>query len=233
MMQRKTPQKRNDRRAAHAARPLRSRERGAAVFIVMLAITLLTGLGIWAARSASLVDTASGYSRQALQTQYVADLGIETTTAFLANGAADQFVTKAEREGLVCPQNQGVTNAFCYPFDPVTIHGGLATGTPPLAAPATTVAGESSLGPYAANPASEVVGDFIVEMTDKGPAGPLPGAEQDDVNSNIRQASVTLTAIATVRPKRTAAAGQCDPLAAAVAGRQTLRATAIVAPLFH
>jgi hypothetical protein len=204
------------------------------VFIVMLVITLLTALGIWAARSASLVDAGSGYSRQALQAQYVADLGVEATSAFLANGSADLFVTKAEREQLKCTENMTLLpGAFCYPFDPGTLQAGF-TG-PMLPAPAASGSagvGTGSLAPFGLGPGN-VTGDFIVEMTDKGPPGPLPGAEQDDVNSTIRQASVTLTAIATVRPATTAPTGQCDPLAASVAGRQTLRATTVVAPLFH
>ncbi len=47
-------------------------ERGAAVFIVVMVIALLTAIGIVAARTASLVDTAAGYDRQATQTMYLA-----------------------------------------------------------------------------------------------------------------------------------------------------------------
>ena len=56
-------------------------QRGAAVFVVALAIVLLSGLGAWAMQTARLVDQASGYGRSALQTQYVAELGATAGTA--------------------------------------------------------------------------------------------------------------------------------------------------------
>lgn len=58
----------------HRSRSRRS-ERGAAVFIVMMVITLLTAIGVFAARSASLVDAATGYERQAIQAQYLSEYG--------------------------------------------------------------------------------------------------------------------------------------------------------------
>ena len=46
-----------------ARRARRGRERGAAVFIVVLLISMLLGIGMFAARSASLSTATSGHER--------------------------------------------------------------------------------------------------------------------------------------------------------------------------
>lgn len=220
-------------RSGTLLRARRRSERGMAVFIVMLAITLLTGLGIWASRSASLVDIASGNSRQALQSQYIADLGIEATSAFMADNRGDEFIKIAaanqySSNPVTCTQNKDAANAFCHWFDPAELQA--AFGSAHLIAPASSATpGEASLGPFVQS--AELTGDFIVEMTDKGPAVPPPGTEVGDVNP-ITQVSVVLTAFGTVRPVSTASAGECDPLGASISGRQTLQATTIVSPVF-
>ena len=66
----------------------RSEERGAALFVVVLVLTLLTAVGLFAAQSATLVDQASGYSRQASQTSYLAEYGTLLATTELGSGAA-------------------------------------------------------------------------------------------------------------------------------------------------
>ena len=81
----------------------RAPQRGAAVFVVMLVITLLTALGIFAVRSASLSTMASGFNRQLTQTHYVADyavlsmvgelgLNAQVHSTNMTNGTNDQCV---------------------------------------------------------------------------------------------------------------------------------------------
>ncbi len=225
------------RGAALAKLRSRRKQRGAAVFVIAMVLTLLTGLGLWATRSASLVDVAAGNSRQALQAQYVADLGVETTTALLAAGLADKYVNDAKSGTFVCKENNpNLPTGFCYLFYFAEIESsldGIETGAKLISGAHATNAGESSLGPYIQG-TSDVVGDFVVEMTDLGPAGPLEGTEQDDVNSSIRQASVVFTSIANVRPNVAGAdPSECDTLASSVTDRQMMRASAVVAPLFR
>ena len=62
---------------------LRGTERGAALFVVVMVITLLTAVGIFAARSTSLVDAATGYGRQAAQTLALADYGAKLVASEL------------------------------------------------------------------------------------------------------------------------------------------------------
>jgi Tfp pilus assembly protein PilX len=63
---------------------MRSGERGAAVFVVMMAVLLLTALGVWAMRSAALTNTATGYQRASAQALFTAELGVVAGTGYLA-----------------------------------------------------------------------------------------------------------------------------------------------------
>ena len=49
----------------------RASERGAAVFVVVLVLTLLSALGLFAVRSATSTNLSAGYSRQMTQTHYM------------------------------------------------------------------------------------------------------------------------------------------------------------------
>ena len=69
----------------------RPAERGAALFVVVMVITLLTAVGIFAARSTSLVDAATGYGRQASQTIALADYGAKLVATELGEGRARAY----------------------------------------------------------------------------------------------------------------------------------------------
>ncbi|WP_433935083.1 hypothetical protein AB3662_10600 [Sorangium cellulosum] len=67
---------------ASIARSLRrSRERGAAVFIVVLVITMLTAIGLFAAHAATLSTIASGHARRMTQTHYLAEYAMQLALA--------------------------------------------------------------------------------------------------------------------------------------------------------
>lgn len=53
-----------------------ARKRGTAIFVVVMVITLLTAVGIFATRSAALATTSAGYIRQSAQNHYVDELGV-------------------------------------------------------------------------------------------------------------------------------------------------------------
>jgi hypothetical protein len=90
-------------------------ERGAAIFVVVMVITLLTGIGVYAAHSASMVDTATGYARQSSQAQ-----GLSIYASLLAASELDQGRTAAillqmDRRTEICPSNPtGAPNLPCY-----------------------------------------------------------------------------------------------------------------------
>lgn len=54
-------------------RHVRPEERGAAIFVVVLVVTLLTALGVFAIRTTSFVTTAAGHNRRAAQSTHVAE----------------------------------------------------------------------------------------------------------------------------------------------------------------
>ena len=216
----------------------RRRQRGAAVFVVVLVITLLSALGVWAARSATMVDVATGHSRQALQVQYLADMGLQTTTAFMANGLANEFVRLGRLGAERCTQGLDPTvfmrTPFCYPFFSNDLNRAFAQS---LLVMNATAHGQNSLGhlgkDYLGSNVGNLRGDFVVEMTDIGPAPPCRGCELDDVNTTVKQASVILTAIAAVHPDGVLAGNACTELGSSTAGRQMMRGHAVIGPIFQ
>ena len=73
----------------------RGRQRGTAVFIVVLMLTMLLGIGMFAARSAALATASSGNIRQATQTRYAADYAILLATAKLSDGGSQSYLNQA------------------------------------------------------------------------------------------------------------------------------------------
>jgi hypothetical protein len=64
---------------------VRCNERGATIFVVVLVITLLSGIGLFAARVTGSVDAATGYARQAAQAKGLALFATQMSAAVLAN----------------------------------------------------------------------------------------------------------------------------------------------------
>jgi len=94
-------------------------ERGAAVFVVMMAVLVLTGVGVWSIRSASLTDLASGNARAGAQTLSLAEMAIVSGATYLstpsmadaqhsaaaeaeANGAAETDDCWSVQDGEYC-----------------------------------------------------------------------------------------------------------------------------------
>ncbi|XXX80000.1 hypothetical protein WMF30_14620 [Sorangium sp. So ce134] len=72
------------RRRAHA--------RGAAVFIVVLVITMLTAIGLFAAHAATLSTIASGHERRMTQTHYLTEYAMQLVIAEIEQkGGLDAF----------------------------------------------------------------------------------------------------------------------------------------------
>lgn len=87
------------------ARRARSGERGAALFIVVLVIVLVSAIGIFAVRVSSLLQVASGYSRRATSAAYVAELA---TNVILADQSDDPT---SYQKCLIQPTNNCVETA--------------------------------------------------------------------------------------------------------------------------
>jgi hypothetical protein len=89
-------------------RRARSNERGTALFVVVLVITLLTGVGIYAVHTTALVDRAAGQSNQAAQAAYAAELATLVAVAHLSTIEGGVRAKEAESGLSECFGNQGI-----------------------------------------------------------------------------------------------------------------------------
>jgi len=208
-------------------------ERGAAVFVVMLVITLLTALGIFAVRSSSLSTMASGFNRQLTQTHYVADyavvsvvgdlgLNAQVHSTMMASGANDQCVGYTQ---MLASNGQPTCTQLGYNDLNKIVKANNPQNQllqPPGGVyPVSVVPG--SLGP------APLEGDMRVEVTDWHPAWPpLPG--NDAVTNKLGYAMVTVSATGLVRPKQLVA-NQWDTASASAAGVESGRAHVVLGPV--
>jgi hypothetical protein len=210
----------------HSFQVRRAREeRGAAVFVVIMAITILTAVGLFAAHSATLVDEAAGYNRLARQTQQLAELGTVTAAAELSAGAADEYRRIMMSGKQTCVANAGVAGKPCYHFDYATLNAKTKTlANESLSKdPTGTVENVIARG--------DVRGDFIVELTDPGQPGPVPGMGDDQV-----YIQVVGTTTAYVRPVGVPACSDSSVTEtgtgnASVTAMQSMRAHLLIGPV--
>ena len=193
----------------------RASQRGAALFVVVLVLTLLTAVGLFAAQSATLVDRASGYSRQAAQTAYLAELGVLASAAELGSGSAGAYRERMLSPTDECRMNVGIDQE--------------GIGKPPCLV--------FKLGDFAVPSGDPVVDtslmsltpDLVVEVTDPGPAGaPVAGTDLSGTGSSFGYMKVTATTIAQVRPS---GGTGCVDNFAVVAAQQMTRAHIVVGPV--
>lgn len=206
----------------------RSNQRGAAVFVVMMAIVVLTGVGVWAVHLAGLTDAASGYNRAAAQTLYTSELGVIAGTAYLSiPGFADANYAQADLD-----QANGTADScwsveageFCKSMPMVDIDTTIEEETADFDTARKILdlsSAEGSLGPVA----NVLEGNFILEMTEPRTAL-IEGMEAGDRSYQI----VTLTSYGLVRPRH---ANFCTDAGSqnALASRMAMRAHMVVGPL--
>ena len=148
------------------ARPLHG-QRGAAVFIVVMVLTLLTAVGIFAVRSASMADVAAGYDREAAQASLVAQYATTATAAYLASTAGSTAIASM-KPSLYCQSNMKL-NASCYKMGSGTLEASV------LAASGEDLFETSS---SSLNANGRTVADFVVEFTEAANTGvPMPGGQ--------------------------------------------------------
>ncbi|GMV18071.1 MAG: hypothetical protein HS104_15550 [Polyangiaceae bacterium] len=195
----------------------RKHQSGAAVFVVVLAITLLTAVGVFALRSASLVDQAAGYDRQASQTLYVSELAGRAVAAEVGDGAARTYIDKVANSSAVTEEcfvnrkldpnslDPNITFLPCYKLFLNEIGQRVDAKFPgnKLLEPQSAAAG-GSLGPQldATGTIQPMEGVFVVEMTDPAESTPTPGSAVGGNNpaNTFRDVQLTFTAFAQVRP---------------------------------
>lgn len=211
----------------------RREQRGAAVFIVVMVITLLTSVGIYAAYSTTLVDQASGHARQALQTQYVAEYGALSVSAELGSGAASVYLNQMASGTEDCRATRDLSgNPPCQKIFMTELSGNVPSGAK-LLEPASQTEPGSLGGPVnlAGADSFGLQGNFVVEMTDPQSGMPVVGTDVGGTGPKFDYVEVTLSSIGQVLPTAEANLANCDADAAAVAGTQQLRSHVVVGPI--
>jgi hypothetical protein len=208
----------------------RSQERGAAIFIVVMVMTLLTAVGVLAIRRASMTDAAVGYARQADQAHYLADYVVRLGSYELGEGRGQFYVNQirpavagAKTNQEICPSTKFAHATFavatvvpCYNIFGNELGRNLNFGSTPaalkqtfIAEPTTIVAG--SLGP--ADPTGLDYGleqSFLLEILEgfktTAPAGFTVSGRGANQLNNVQ---LSVTGWAQLRSVRTA--GTADP----------------------
>jgi len=214
-------------RATALPRVTRQDERGAAVFIVVMVLTLLTAVGLFAVRSAGLADLAAGYDREGAQAALVAEYAVTASAAYLANDSST-VITGYKRSITSLDPAPCQTNAFVGTFPPPPPRAGCyRLEFPELQSSFNRISGESVFAPAnltggpsgstsSLNANETTNATFVVEVTDSAQTG-VP-AEGDD--AKMSTIMLTLTAISQVRP----AAACAESGTAPAAGQQAMRA---------
>ena len=173
----------------------RRRQRGASIFVVMSVLMVLTALGIFAVHNAGLNQRMSGYSKQATQSAYIADMGTLTVVDEMSGGAVAAYMQLVADGAEKCHANREVPgdNLPCYRLTKSDLE--------------TRILGESGVPMNLVDtkglstPLSPLTADFVVELTDLGPSmKPVPGMAQSDVGPRFRYMQVTLSGLGHVRP---------------------------------
>ena len=204
----------------------RQGQRGAAVFIVVMVLTLLTAVGLFAVRSASLADLAAGYDREGAQATLVAEYAITASAAYLANDPSTVLLGyKASIDTKPQPcQANAIAGTFpspaprpgCYRLELAELQTSFNKASNESVFAPPNLAGSVTGSTSSLNANETTNATFVVEVTDASKTG-VP-AEGDD--AKVSMIVMTLTAISQVRPAAACAAS----LSAPAAGQQVMRA---------
>lgn len=203
--------------------PGRREQRGATVFVVVLAITLLTAVGLFAAHSATLVDQAAGYQRLARQTQQLAEYGVLVGTAELGSGAAEAHLAELKKPGGFCAANADLVDAACYK----RMFSDLSARTKELSNESLTKDPTGTDEDVLGNGQSE--GTFVVEFTEPSNNVRVAGSDYGSSSQNkFTYVKVTATVFAQLHA---AGASACSNDIATMSGQQAMRAHVVVGPV--
>jgi hypothetical protein len=219
-------------RGRSTARRLRRGRRGLTVYVVLLVIAMLSAVGIFASRSASLATTQSGNYRQMVQTHYVTELAVLTTIAAIESDTPG-YIAQMERHDDDYLQAKVDTllwrkcrtfgaNQRCYKFGREGIESRLGTS---LLAPRPSTT--EPLGEPGSLGRADVEAHFMVEATELAQVvSPIAGQRATDMP--VTYYSLTLSATGEVGPP--AVSGNEDFRSSAVS-LETARVHLTVGPL--
>lgn len=241
------------RRAHRAPRRLsRARQRGAAVFVVLMVVTMLAAIGIFATRSAGLTVTSAGYTRQGMQNHYVNELGMHAAITELGTSHVTPWLELMKADGgadaEVCAyananfgRDAGATCIKLTNGDVQSLVQGYYTGRALFDQPrgdGGSMVAPGSLGPGGGTTGIQPLeGVFTVEVTDlvQQPTpvvGQQLNASPQSGTKSLNYYSVTITGHGQVRP--TLGTNTCSDVGtqqtALLAGNETARAVVTIGP---
>jgi Tfp pilus assembly protein PilX len=193
---------------------LRRREqRGMAVFMVVMVLTLVSAIGVFSMRSASLVDVATGYNRQSVQAGFMAEYAARASATYLGENAG--LVDSRERiTGCATALQNADPDAPCNVLK-TSLLAERYTATAPQAFSDGLSGRLSTPGD-----ATSIQAEFVTELTEPGPASVM--AAPGFVAGQFKQ--ITLTAIARVFPIDASSTDVCDKGARGSLSQQMVRA---------
>lgn len=208
--------------ARKPARPRRSSERGTTLFVVVLAVTMLTGVGLYTVHSAALSERAAGGGRQALQARGVTEVhAVAALSKFRREVESDILVANdsinpnAPGMKIPCESNMGLTGVRCRALEPQDL-------APP--------SGAALLAPDSLGPLGTTRGFARIDLTDVYPADiPTPG-NQEGRGSPTRMYTGTMTVVGQLNPAGTGDTA-CVENMMQVSGQHIIRAHLLLGPI--
>ena len=193
----------------------RRQQRGAAVFIVVMVLTIVSAIGVFSMRSASLVDLATGYNRQSVQASFQAEYAARAAATYLQMDPA--LVTSTARvDGCARALQAANPDAPCNVLKTSFLANAL-NDTPDDDLP-------GMLALPVADEQTTIKSEFVAELTEPAPANVT--ASPGFVAGHFKQ--ITITSIARVYPDDGVSTGVCSPAARGTVSQQSVRAHAIV-----
>lgn len=209
-------------------------ERGNALFIVLMVVTLLTAVGLFAMRAASLSNQAAGYNRQGVQTLYLAEFAARSVASELVGKEQhyfDRIVRGSTAGGDDCRANRNLASLVeperppCAKLLSADVWNRANAAFPGNVGTADAPDLLGALG------SSDLEGAFVVEMTDLSRVG-VPIAGEDTAPDGFKHMQVLLTATAQVRPLPPAGSeSECVDALSVTSSLQTLRARVTFGPV--
>lgn len=205
----------------------RVRQRGTTLFVVVLVMTLLMGIGSFAARSAHLATAHSGYVRQQTQARYLGEYGLQLATSLMSGsggqGYLKQLGNSPDSTADTCAGQAGMKMRSCLKLT--------ATDITPMV---TGMSLCEPKGPSGGFPGSLGLGDvecfFGLELTDKM-QGMTPAGFDTAGGKPLKFFYATATLTAQVRLVNTSGTPTTlDVNSAETSGTQTLRARILAGP---
>jgi Tfp pilus assembly protein PilX len=199
----------------------RSRRRrsqaGAAVFLVVMVLTIIAAIGVFSMRSASLVDKATGYSRQSVQATAMAEYAALTAATYLESNP--ELVSGTTRVPGCEQALQDIDpDAPCTVFKNEMLSDALLENAP--STPENGMTGVMSLP----SDQTQISTEFVTEMSEPSMASIT--ASPGFTSGLFKQ--VTFTSIARVFPTFGSDTTVCSPAARGTVSQQTVRAHVIV-----